>query len=444
MTMLPFGSSTEQPAHPSPRRSSLRLVQTIPMAPTQNFDVILVRIELSGHTQVFLEKKPELICPVLNEYFSRAYDLIQRYGGTLHQQMGEEVVFYFRDDSPGTAAMALACVRSIVELAQKIEGGLSIAEEPYFKVRASLVAGPLHQLTLESGNVLTGLPFVESSKLLSHFDEKIKNLVCFYSKSHHGFSFLCDAEVHKLPVLKKFSEPVSVSWTTRFRDQQSFLQRKNFQAMSFFRGDGDLQQLLNYFAANLSFETEEQFAQGLKFVRNLHLKTATPELVEAVHELLKVALQRNREKWVSDRALASTITLLRHLIPPPLVSEELLKTLSQGLDHIDARICANTIAALGDLRENSVYLKNYIRSPNNRVSSEALLAAGKENLTSAIVDKVVENFSSPDPLHQASAVFVSQSLLDHYRSLDQAFYAESPELRRLEEIAQPKATRKAA
>ena len=432
---LPKLSRGPRPKASSPRAKTkvgLRLVKDPVEVPAQNFDAIVVRIELNGHTQVFLEKKSELVCPLLNEYFSRAHDIIQRYGGISHQQIGDEIIFYFKDESPGTAALALSCVRSLVELAQKIEQSLAKTEEPYFKVKACLAPGVLHLLSLASGTALTGLPFIETANLLSHFDDKSKNLVCFYSKSHHGFSFLCDVENFRDSVLRNFREPATVARVTQFRDQKSFLTRKSFQSAAYFRADQDIQQMVEYFSENLSFETEENFFLAFRFVRNLQFKTATPELVDAVTHLLQSALQRNKENWVSDRGLASAISIVKHIVPQSMVTEELIEIISQGLEHSDPRICANAIAALGELQENSVYLKSYIHSNNNRVSSEALLAAGKENLTAELVGKIETQFHSKNPLHQASAAYVSQSLIAHYRSLDEEFYQNSPELQSLE------------
>lgn len=416
-------------------KAGLRLVAAEDQEPTQNFDAIVVRIELNGHTQVFLEKKSELVCPLLNEYFSRAHDIIQRYGGVSHQQIGDEIIFYFKDESPGTAALALSCIRTLVELAQRIEQSLEKTDEPYFKVKACMAPGVLHILPLASGTALTGLPFIETANLLSHFDDRSKNLVCFYGKSHHGFSFLCDVENFKESVLRNFREPATVARVTQFRDQQSFVSRKNFQSASYFRGDRDVQTMVEYFTEHLSFESEENFVQAFKFIRSLHFKTATPELVDSVTALLKTALQRNQQNWVSDRALASAISLVKHIVPYTMVTAELVEVLCEGLEHADPRICANAIAALGELQENSVYLKNYIHSNNNRVSSEALLAAGKENLTPELIEKIEKQFQSKNPLHQASAAYVSQSLVEHYRNLDEEFYRNSSELRSLESFS---------
>ncbi|RYZ66542.1 MAG: adenylate cyclase, partial [Proteobacteria bacterium] len=125
------------------------------------FESTMVRIDLNGYTQLYLEKKEEYVTGILNKYFIAARELIERYGGLIYQYVGDEIVFHFKGPRKMTEAVATACVRSLFELADEIEKTLPPEAGHYFKLKASFASGSVRFVKLDTGFGLSGLPLIE-------------------------------------------------------------------------------------------------------------------------------------------------------------------------------------------------------------------------------------------------------------------------------------------
>lgn len=280
-----------------------------------SFDAILVRMEVTGPTQAFWEKQDEAFSQILAEHTSFAKSMITRYGGHLYLQVGSEIIFYFRDTSPQIAALAVSCVRSIFDQAQQIEQRISKGSQGFFKLKSSLTQGKLKIYTHGNERILNGLPLIESAKLLSTFDDKAKNLLCFFEKSHHGFSYLCDAESFKEAVLKNFKEPMTVAKAINMKSIQSFVARKNLQALTYFRSDRDLLLVMDQFSKNLSSANEEELASVLRCYKSMSIAAASLPLIEAAEKLKDLAKQRYQDQWIQEKTFLAVENFVQKLIP---------------------------------------------------------------------------------------------------------------------------------
>jgi adenylate cyclase len=405
--------------------------------PPYTFLSTMIRIDLNGYTQIFLEKKDEYISKIMNDYFIKAREIIERYQGLIYQYVGDEIVFHIKDSKTPSSAMAVACIRSLCEVAEAIEKALPADAEHYFKIKSCLATGKMRFVHLDTGYGLSGLPLIETARLLTQIEDKTKNSVCFYEQAHEEFAFLCEIEERKAALFKGFQNQTQIGRTSAFKDVHHFLQKGDFQKLTYFRSDSDLIAICKYFTKHLSMETESQLFIFFSHIKNLRLKLVSDELIETFTGLFEVAAQRNREQWLSDKALSTVIAMVSSFVPAHKTNERLVNLLNECLEHPDHRTCANAILVLGDLSKDPSFLREFIHSENNRVSADAMLVTGKRALDKELADRLESYIKSRNPLLQASGIFVARELVHHFKHADAVYFETNEELQRLKNLLPP-------
>lgn len=396
-----------------------------------SFQTSMIRVDLNGFTQIFLDKKDEYVTDMMNTYFVRAREIIERYNGLVYQYVGDEIVFHIKEGRANSQAMAMACLRSIFEIAQDIEDHLPTGADHYFKVKGSFVLGKIRFVPQDSGFGLSGLPLIESARLLSQVEDKKHSSVTFYTSSTEQVQSLAKIAESKEALLKGFDNPISISKSTEFYTVKEVIKSGSINLLNYFRGDRDLVMIYEYLGECLSKKDEKTFFQVFSILKHFKVRHTTFEQVHSFEKLLAMAIDRNRAGNVSEKALASVISLCSNLIPAAFVQESLLEMLTQCLEHKDPRTQANAIIVLGDLAKDVRFLRKYIYAKHNRVSADALLVSGKENFDTELAIKLNEFLESKNPLFKASGSFVVKHLADYYKSTDPIFFETNPDLREL-------------
>ena len=396
-----------------------------------SFQTSMIRVDLNGYTQIFLDKKDEYVTDMMNTYFVRAREIIERYNGLVYQYVGDEIVFHIKEGKANSQAMAVACLRSIFEIAQDIEDHLPAGADHYFKVKGSFVLGKIRFVPQDSGFGLSGLPLIESARLLSQVEDKKHSSITFYTDSIEQVQNLAKIGESKEVLLKGFDHPISISKSTEFYTVNDVINNGSIKLLDYFRGDKDLIHIYSYLEECLSKNDEVSFFSVFAILKHFKVRHTTGDQVYAFEKLLSRGIQANRTAGLSEKVLASIISLCSNLVPPNFVQESLIDMLTACLDHQDPRTQANTIIVLGDLAKDTRFLRKYIYAKHNRVSADALLVSGKENFDSELAGKLNEFLDSKNPLFQASGSFVVKHLAEYYKSTDPVFFETNPDLKEL-------------
>lgn len=139
--------------------------------PPYEFECVLIRTDINGFSEMFLsEKKEQLMREVLRVF--RKFSLIaSRYGGLIHEFIGDEVIVYFKErDHENAVASALALLRDFHEF---------LNETSFLKVKSSLSQGSLYFSEHVQGYNLSGAVLIESVRILS-LAQKQKDLHLVY------------------------------------------------------------------------------------------------------------------------------------------------------------------------------------------------------------------------------------------------------------------------
>lgn len=394
------------------------------------FQSTMIRVDLNGYTQIFLEKKDEYVTDIMNTYFIQARELIERYNGLIYQYVGDEIVFHIKEDSQNSQALALACLRSVFKAAQDIEDSLPEGADHCFKVKGSFVLGKIRFVNQDSGFALSGLPLIESARLLSQVDDKTSSSATFYAEAADSLKELCSISDTKETLLKGFSKPSTLFRAKEFTRIEEAL-RKDVSLATYFRSDEDLCHIYEFLTNEVASGHEDAFFTVFNILKTFKVGRTTEIQTERFAQLLTDILQLNKEKKVGDKVLSATISLASNFVPSYLVKETLLEPLGLCLEHPDHRVQANAIIVLGDLAKDIGFLRRFVYSKNNRVSADALLVSGKRDLDKELSEKLKEYLDSKNPLFQASGRFVVKSLGEHYKNSDPIFYETNPYLKEL-------------
>ncbi|MFV8256884.1 adenylate cyclase [Bdellovibrio bacteriovorus] len=394
------------------------------------FQSTMIRVDLNGYTQIFLDKKDEYVTEIMNTYFIKARELIERYNGLIYQYVGDEIVFHIKEDKQNSQALALACLRSVFEAAQQIEASLPEGADHYFKVKGSFVLGKIRFVNQDSGFALSGLPLIESARLLSQVDDKASSSVTFYAEAADSVEGLCTVSDTKETLLKGFSKPSTLFRAKDFTTVTEALQ-KDVSLLTYFRSDEDLCAAYEFLSAEIEAGKDQSFFTAFGILKTYKVRMSGEMQAEAFTSFLRTILSANKVGKANDKVLSAAISLASNFVPSYLVKESLLEVLSSCLEHTDPRVQANTIIVLGDLAEDIAFLRRFVYSKNNRVSADALLVSGKRNMDKELAEKLKEYLDSKNPLFVASGRFVVKSLGEHYKSVDPVFYETNPHLKEL-------------
>lgn len=400
----------------------------------RSFESTMVRVDLNGYTQLYLEKKEEYVTTILNRYFIAARELIERYGGLVYQYVGDEVVFHFKGAPKTTEPIAVACIRSLFELAEEIEKTLPPEAGHYFKLKASFASGLIRFVKLDTGFGLSGLPLIESARLLGQVDDKSRNTLVIYDSSRNSVSRLCKLSEPKESQLKGFSDKALVCTVTEFTPQEMAFKSGKAELCSYYRSDVDLMALMVYMETLVREQKDELFFRVFGDLKNLKTQVICRELETAFTHFLEATYRQSHAKPVNPKILSAAVALTQNLVPAGKGSEKLTEILKLYLQFADPRVQANAVSVLGEAPSNVRFLRKFIHADDNRLSADALVVAGKQVVDKELVNRVQALLRSSDKVYQASGRYVALKLVEHYKENDTVYYNTNPHLKKLEEL----------
>lgn len=388
------------------------------------FESTVVRVELSQEALISLGKCDHL-SSLLSRYQVGAHELVGRYGGLLCPSTGTEIVFHFKGPQKAMEPMAVACVRSLFELASEIERTLPVAAGNNFKLKASLATGSIHFTKLAGGFSLGGWPFSESAKILAHAPEGRKNSVLVLPDS-------AKETVSRLCSFSALAPGLCV--VEEFVTQESLLEKDKVEYCTYYRSDVNLMNLMTYMEKLVEEQSENLFLRVFGDLKHVKVHACCSDMEKAFTRFLEFTYRKSHDKPVAPKILSAAVSLTQNLIPSGSGSEKLTEILKLYLQFGDSRVQANAVAVLGEVPSNVRFLKKFIHSTDNRLSADALLVTGKQVVDKELVNRVRSLLRSSNKVHQASGRYVALKLVEHYKESDALYYNTNPHLKKLEEL----------
>lgn len=402
-----------------------------------SFSATLCRIDLNGYTQMFLEKDDKYVTTILNQYFAKAREVIERHGGLIYQFVGDEIVFLFKDETTpdlSSESLAIACIRDLFYEATVIEKNLPEEANHYFKLKGSFAKGTMRFTRLDEGHALSGLPLIESVRLLSLIDDKTHQVLTFFqeaSASADGLAFIFDRKVNQL---KGFKEESLLCRSRDFNSIEWVFESNMWERLAYFRSDEHMLFVLKKVRLMAVTRRDDDIVRMLTALKYHKFEHTTQEIVTESELTLTSFMRGEEEGLLSTKALSAVVSLLGRIIPKELWGTSLQDSIAKLLDHKDPRVQANAIVVLGRYGYPARRIWENMFSSNNRVAADTIIEVAKQQLNADVWDALHRLLNSAHPTHKRSGEYALQSILAYYQETDPVFLKANPILGKMQAL----------
>lgn len=404
------------------------------------------RVDLNGYTQMMLKNKPRELLPVLNEYFRRSRDIIERFqGGLIYQYVGDEIVFIFKEtefaQSSSTFQKAVGAVRALFLMAEEftspsLSSGLTL--------KASLSSGELNFVKLDQGYAFSGLPLIETVRMLGQIsDRNVCSLIVYEKEFLTIKDWVPDAQ-EKSTVFKGFMETSEIVEIKSYHSLETVAQSRAYAKFAdCYRYDTDLVFWLQKMRELYLQHQEEGFLKIAGSLRLMSVECFPKQSVEEFIRLLKLMLDPATEGYTAElgfsgeasqaqsKYLSMMLSLAPSFLPADIQNIELEKALEKSSQAQDPRVQANAIMAEGYFHLNVVALSDKMSSAHNRIAADAILVAGREDFDRELFERLQQFLSSGNPRMLASGLYVISTLIQYHAERDLVYLRANRYLQQL-------------
>lgn len=404
--------------------------------PPYDFACTLVRTDINDFTRIFHSRPQDEFLNTINEFFTESSHVISRYEGLIHEFVGDEIIFYLKDEiHRNSFTAALACAAELGEVAERIHNRTSKQDQPYdFRIKTSLAHGTIRFGPLLNGFSLAGAPLIETTRVLSQVSEKNENTIHFDSRHvsllHGGVRF---DEAFRATLKGLDGERVIFRYLGhKPLDQVLSSETSHDVVLHDYRREHELVALFRHAVMNAESSVSPDIANLL---RSVQVTKCTPEYATGVASLLQDALEVSSQLDSQfSKNLASFIGSLPRIIPANSFQEDMGHLLGKFLKHADHRVVANTIEAMEAFRSTGYAELNreLLDSPNPRVAANALVFVGKIEISKDVVKRTRSLLESQDLVQLGGGIFVWGEIAGHHGSRDTVYLRTHPEFMELE------------
>ncbi len=389
------------------------------------------RVDLNGYTQLVLQKKPQELLSILNQYFQQSRDLIERYnGGLIYQYVGDEIIFIFKEDAKSPSAVrALSAVRSLIEMAESlVTPGLPNG----LRLKASLVTGQLQFVKLDQGYAVSGLPLIESVRMLGQVSEKTESSLIVYADSLAQIADFCEVSGNKTAVFKGFEAESHIVEIKKFTPIETALQKIPLDVVAEnFRSNRDLFQIMTALEKFLDQKDDNKFFSLISPLRTMQASWVDEKTVGAYLSLLKLCFRCGEEKHTESKKLASVISLSQNLLQKEQLKPQWVDALQKCEEAQDPRVQANALIVQAHFDLDIKGLDKKMHSNHNRIAADAVLVSGRQEFNENHYERVQAFLNSDQPRFKASALYVIATLIEYHHDRDLVYLKANNYLKRL-------------
>lgn len=405
--------------------------------PPYDFACTLVRTDINDFTKTFHSKPQDQFLSTINEFFTECSHVISRYDGLIHEFVGDEIIFYFKDEKHvNSFSAALACVGEIGEVADRIHQRTSVQNDYGFRIKSSLSHGVIRFGPLLNGFSLAGAPLIETTRILSHVSEKSENTVHFDSRC--------------LPLL---------DWGVEFEEafRASLKGLEGERQICRYKGHRSIQTLLgdsgrDAHAALHAYRDETSFLSVLKFVVREPEHRIVPDAIRLISSSL---FTKCSDAYLSEleillgqaldlkggfdsqtvKLLATIVAVLPRLIPGTRFNSQFGMILEKFSEHSDPRVAANAVESMQEFRDTGFASLNQklLKSENVRIAANAVVFLGKIELTKQVVKEIKNFLDSGDLVKVGAGIYIWGEIAGFHLSRDAVYVRTQTDFMALED-----------
>jgi class 3 adenylate cyclase len=403
--------------------------------PPYEFKCTMVRTDINNFSSIFHNHDNDKFMAVINSFFSDASHIIARYRGYVHEFVGDEIIFYFKDDDcPNSIVTALSAIRDINAVASRYDG-VTVKEHGYhFTVKSSLAHGKVRFGHLVNGFTLAGSVLIETVRILSHVVEKDGNVACFDGLHLGLVEPYCDVSEYAQVSLKGFSGEKHLYRYSGHRKIEWLLANptpKNLAALGFYRDDADLIKIMRQLRENGEGFSEDNQLRVIQVLRDVVVTRSGVELSSELVtwiETLAANVKPDR-KYIESRVLSAACMLMINLVPQDNFSSTLERRLTRLLKNQNRRVVANILDVLTHFKSNgdADLVRDLLGHEDGRVAANALVYEGARGISTHVLKRLKKMMAAKSPLLVASGLYALGEIARHHRASDYVYYSSQVE-----------------
>ena len=400
--------------------------------PPYEFETTMARIDINNFTSIFASDKRVHFMEVINEFFLNVTHIVSRYGGSVYEFIGDEVIFYFKEGRLNSAQLAAAAVRDIFELANEVnERTLSQMNYP-FRVKSSLACGTLRFGPLVNGFALAGNPLIETVRILSHIHEKSENSLLFGENVRERLGSLVASRELKVVMLKGLSDARRLHQYVSHIPLSHHLRQGSIEALentTYYRGDHEIAAMLEYVQTHLG-ELEQSYTLKIcKLFRNYRVTKSSIEVRQSYLNLLDRLIEKVElePKGKNEFVLASVISSGLHLFTAGELNSRIRRRLLRCMEIEDHRVRANALDIFAELEPQSgeLIFEKMIDHGDNRVAANLLVRDANANWDKKTARRLSAMLKAKSAFAKSSGLYALGEIAARFKALDEvAFEAD--------------------
>ena len=414
-------------------------------APPYRFNCTLVRTDINNFSSLFSSARHgEAFLNDVNTFFHELTGIVSRYGGYIYEFIGDEAIYYFKDEDCGgmSAAFALSSVRDIHDAATKLCEATSSERGYDFYVKSSAAYGELMFARQVRNFSLAGTPLIETVRILGLISEKRENKIYFGTEvATRAQPLFMSSSVGSFALKGLEGERQlfqSVSGLG-LQDALSAEAPESWAIATCFRSDQNVAEILGYLHANWKALPHAKLMTMLSLFRQYSFENANSNIIDGylkfAHDLLD--RQRNGDDQAAQ-PLSALLLAARGLVPKSAYDDRLRFAFKSALQSTHLRVVANALEAFAwfEPASEEVLFSHLEGHSNNRVRANLLM---KRAIGLGFERKVAREFKrmieSKNPYYQASGLWALGETAAHFRETDPVYFSSETRLQSCLDLA---------
>jgi adenylate cyclase len=396
----------------------------------------MVRTDINNFSTIYNNHSVDDFMRVINEYFTDVSHIVARYKGLIHEFLGDEVIFYFKDeDCLNSVETALSAIRDVNAAAERVQERTMKKYGYPFTVKSALAHGTIRFGPLVNGYSLAGSVLIESVRILSHVVEKEGNVACFEGANLNRLKDVTIAEDYARVNLKGFSGTKTLYryvGHTPLADLLAQLSDESVAWLTYYRSDESLAQILRHLHEQQERMEESVILKAIRVLRDVPVTKASEEIAGALLSWLEAlsAFDTQGEGKSELRVLSAATMLAMNLIPQEGFTAEIDERLSRLLLVSDRRVVANVLDVLTHFKSGGdpKFVGNLLSHKDNRILANALVHEGHRDISPRVLKALRRMLSGKatdsdsQNAQTASALYAIGEIAAYHRSRDVVYY----------------------
>lgn len=412
--------------------------------PPYEFGCAMVRTDINNFTSIFSNHDRTEFMSRVNAFFIEATHVVSRYKGFVYEFVGDEVIYYFKDeDHENACAIALSAIRDINAIADRFHSESSQKEGYSFKIKSSIAFGTLRFGPLVNGFALAGSPLIETVRILSHVHEKSDNIVIFDEKVADRVGHIAATKPFGVVMLKGLSAVCRLYVYQGHVALTNHLRQENpdrFAMVKYYRSDRHLVEVLQYIKGRWLELEKEDVLSLLAGFREARATQSSTEVRSVYVDLLE-GIKREvsgRKNESAEFILAVVISSAACFFNQEDLKGRMRELLLDCLSLKSRRVVANVIEVFSELdptAKESVF-DEILNSTDNRILANLIVKEGKMDWSNKARRQLNDLLKTSQAHHRASGFFALGEIGRYLKEEDEVAFNADFEMQRFLKLSE--------